>query len=193
LVNSGITTNIHFVLGNNTIDQAIKILNGEKYHHGINSVVFLLYKPVGQGKEENVLKVTDSRVKEFFQIIDKKEHPFKVGFDSCSCSGILNLTNEIDTDSIDFCEGGRFSAYIDSDMNMMPCSFLNQDLTLSLSLNKFTIEEVWNSNVFSSFRKVLQSSCSKCDKRNLCGGGCPFLPSITLCDKKEKSSERIYL
>ena len=132
LVNAGVTTNIHYVLGKNSIDETIERLKNNDFPKGINAIVFLLHKPVGLGSEKNVLSVKDEKVKEFFKVIDevtsKNSIDFQIGFDSCSIPGIINFTKNIDNDSIDTCEGGRFSMYISSDMIAIPCSFDNQDL-----------------------------------------------------------------
>lgn len=185
LKNAGVKTNVHYVLSNQTIDAAIDRLKRD-YYSMANAVVFLLYKPVGLGKVEKVLRVDDPRLKEFFKVIE--DHPFthKVGFDSCTAPAIVNLTSQINMDSIDYCEGGRHSMYIDHEMNAMPCSFGNQDSKWFVSLRNHTIEEAWNSNVFETFRKSLQNSCTKCTQRSLCAGGCPIVRDIVLCEKSEK-------
>lgn len=185
-VDAGIRTNIHFVLGNNTIDEAIYKLENNEFDKGINAVIFLMHKPIGLGSYKNVLNVDDERVKKFFEIVDNNRFDFKIGFDSCSCSGIINFTSKINRDSIDFCEGGRYSAYIDAQMNIMPCSFGNQNSKWFVNLNEFTIKEAWNSEVFNEFRSSLKYSCQKCKDRNNCGGGCPIVNEITLCERKER-------
>lgn len=70
LLDAGIKTNIHYVLGNNSIDEAIKRLKDNDFPKGINAIIFLLHKPVGLGQQSNVLKYDDDRLKEFFDIID---------------------------------------------------------------------------------------------------------------------------
>lgn len=186
LLEAGVTTNIHYVLSNKTIDIAIDRLKNNGFKKDINAVVFLLYKPVGLAKEENMLNVKDPRVKEFFELIDKGNYPFSCGFDSCSASGIVNFTKDINMDTLDYCEGARYSAYIDSQMNMMPCSFANQDSSWFISLNEYTIQETWNSDIFDKFRYSLKHSCKGCKNREFCAGGCPLVNQITLCDKKER-------
>lgn len=187
LLEAGAKTNIHYVLSNKTIDKAIERLKNDSFKDGINAVVFLLYKPVGLGVEENMLRVDDPRVKEFFELVDTGNFKHKIGFDSCSCSGIINNANKIDNCSIDYCEGGRFSAYIDANMNMMPCSFANQNPDWFVSLNDHTIQEAWKSDVFDRFRYSLKNSCKECKKRDGCGGGCPLVNQITLCNRKERN------
>jgi radical SAM protein with 4Fe4S-binding SPASM domain len=186
LISAGVKTNIHYVLGPNTIDEAIERLTNHDFPDHINAIIFLLHKPIGLGAKENVLQPTDLRVKHFFQLIDTKKTAYKIGFDSCSCAGIVNYTNEVSMDSIDYCEGARYSCYIDAQMNIMPCSFANDDLSWSVSLNDHTIEQAWQSEPFQRFRYSLQNSCVTCKDRNFCGGGCPIINEITLCGRKER-------
>lgn len=186
LIDAGVKTNIHYVLSKKSIGAAIEKLRQGCFHPGINAVVFLLYKPIGLGKQENVLKYNDPEVEEFFNLIDKGGYDFKIGFDSCTCPAIVNYTNQVSMDSIDFCEGGRYSMYIDADMNAMPCSFGNQDSKWFVSLRENSIQEAWNSPVFERFRSSLKNSCPSCKERAMCAGGCPITREIVLCGKGEK-------
>ena len=186
LLKAGIKTNIHYVLSNKSIDTAIERLKNNSFKQGINAVVFLLYKPVGYGKEENMLQTDDPRIKEFFELIDNGSFHHKIGFDSCTAPGIVNFTKNTNLNTLDFCEGARFSAYIDANMNMMPCSFANQNPDWFVSLKEYSIEEAWNSEIFEKFRYSLKNSCMGCSNRKQCGGGCPLVNQITLCNKKER-------
>ena len=186
LLEAGVKTNIHYVLSNNSIDTAIDRLKNGGFKKGISSVIFLLYKNVGLGKEENVLQVNDERVKEFFNLIDTGKFDFQIGFDSCSIAGLINFTNNIDPNYYDTCEGGRWSAYITPDMKMLPCSFDNQDMRWAVDLRTHTIQEAWDSEQFEDFRNHFKKSCPNCSKRNECKGGCPIRRNIVLCDRKEK-------
>lgn len=186
LLDAGVKTNIHYVLSNKSIDTAIDRLKNNSFKHGINAVVFLLYKPVGLGKEENMLRADDPRVKEFFELIDNGNFHHRVGFDSCSAAGIVNFTKQVNLDSLDFCEGARYSAYIDANMNMMPCSFANQDNNWFINLRERTVQETWDSEIFERFRYSLRNSCSGCKNRSCCAGGCPLVNKITLCDREER-------
>jgi radical SAM protein with 4Fe4S-binding SPASM domain len=179
-------TNIHYVLGNNTIDEAIDRLTEQNFPKKINAVIFLLHKPVGMGKQDNVLKVDDPRVQKFFEIIDGSKFDFKIGFDSCSCAGIINFAPNINRSSIDYCEGARFSCYIDAQMNMTPCSFANDKAEWYINLQDYTIQDAWNSEPFDKFRNYLRNACTACKDREYCGGGCPIVSEITLCERKEK-------
>ena len=186
LQNAGVKVNIHYVLSNGTIDEALFRLKNHGFPFGINAVIFLLHKPVGLGQMDDVLDVKDPKVKEFFELVDKGSFGFKVGFDSCSIPGILRFSKNIDMNSLDTCEGGRYSMYITSDMIALPCSFDNQKLKYGFDLRNGTIKDAWDSAVFDSFRSSLRNSCPNCSNRENCMGGCPLERDIVLCDRKEK-------
>lgn len=191
LIEEEVKTNIHYVLGNNTIDEAIKILQTHELHKSlnhpkkINAIIFLLHKPVGYGSKKNTLQVDNPKLKVFGELIPG-EHPFKIGFDSCSIPLLINYTKGIDPTSFDTCEGGRFSMYISSDMIALPCSF-DQEEKWGFNLSKGTIKEAWESPLFEDFRQHLFKSCPKCENKLSCMGGCPIKNEIVLCNKTEKT------
>lgn len=187
LLDVGIKTNIHYVLGNNSIEEAIERLQRNDFPVGINAVIFLLHKPVGLGCEENVLHIDDPRVKRFFEIVDNQKFNFKIGFDSCSIPAVLNLTQNISRESIDTCEGARWSMYITSDMKALPCSFDNQEMRWAYDISNDTIQNAWDSPQFEDFRNHFRTSCPDCKNRMSCMGGCPIRPQIVLCDHIEKT------
>lgn len=184
LLDAGVKTNIHYVLGRNSIDEAIQRLRENDFPKGVNAVIFLLHKPAGQGQKSNVLHTDDPRVKEFFTEIDRG-HPFKVGMDSCNVPGAINYCRKVMYESLDTCEGGRYSCYIGADMNMVPCSF-DQEKRYSVSLREMNITEAWNSAPFEEFRNRMRNACPECDRRELCKGGCPLMPEIVFCDSTKR-------
>ena len=179
LIEAGVKTNIHYVLGNNSIDEAIVRLRENDFPESINAVIFLLHKPAGQGTKANVLSNDDPRVAEFFSQVDQG-HPFKVGMNSCNVPGAIQYCTHIMPESLDTCEGGRFSCYISPDMFMTPCSF-DQDRRYYVHLRGQTIEEAWNSEPFEQFRGKMRSACPGCENKVLCMGGCPLMPEIVFC------------
>lgn len=188
LLEAGVKTNIHYVLGRNSIDEAIRRLKENDFPNGINAIIFLLYKPVGLGRIENVLKNDDPKLKEFFSIIDTGKFDFKIGFDSCTIPGLINHCHNINPDSYDTCEGARWSMYITPDMKALPCSFDNQDLRWAYDISNDTIQHAWYSKEFEDFRNHFRNSCKECSKRSYCMGGCPIRKEIVLCDKKERDN-----
>jgi radical SAM protein with 4Fe4S-binding SPASM domain len=198
-IDAGCTTNIHYVLSNKTIDEAIDILKYSRLNcsnspfvydmDGINAIIFLLHKPVGCGKEEDVLDINNPKLKEFFSLVSK-EHPFKVGFDSCTVPGLVNMA-DINFDSVDTCEGARYSMYISSDMVAVPCSFDQEHrYGVNLSPNQYnnghTIKQAWDSILFDNFRNHMQNSCKGCVQKEICKGGCPLEQGIVLCGRSER-------
>jgi len=185
---AGVTTNIHYVLSRSSIDEAIQRLESNNWfgdgRNRINAVIFLLHKPVGQGSSSEVLDINDPRVSRFFSLVENHAGDYQLGFDSCSIPAIVNFSSSINPDSIDTCEGARFSMYITPDMFATPCSF-DQNLDYAVSLRVFDIEEAWNGPTFESFRGKLRTSCPSCSNRSLCMGGCPLQPSIVLCGDKK--------
>ncbi len=180
----GVKVNIHYVLGKNSIDEAIDRLKNNDFPNGINAVIFLLHKPSGQGTKTNMLSTDDYRVSEFFAQVDEK-HPFKVGMDSCNVPGAINFCKCIMPESLDTCEGGRYSCYIGADMTMVPCSF-DQLQRYKVLLKDISIIDAWNSEQFEHFRNHMRMACPDCDKKELCMGGCPLMPEIVFCNLSDR-------
>ena len=110
--------------------------------------------------------------------------------DSCTVPGAINYCHTIIGESLDTCEGGRFSCYISSDMVMVPCSF-DREQKYAVRLKDeageevSSIEDAWNSETFDAFRGIMSSACPGCKKRECCMGGCPLMPEIVLCNIKQ--------
>jgi len=66
LVAAGVTVNVHYVLGDDSIDEAIEILKEGKLPDGVGRMIFLLFKPVGQGDYANVIPPGDPRIEMLF-------------------------------------------------------------------------------------------------------------------------------
>lgn len=187
LVSAEVATNIHYVLGKNTIDEAIYLLETNGFPDGVNAVVFLLHKPVGLGSVNNVLEHSDPRVAKFFNLIDSKNYNFKIGFDSCTVPGILTFMHNFQMSSIETCEAARWSMYITPDMKALPCSFDNQSQKYAVDLHEVgSIQNAWNSKEFDAIRNIFHSSktrqtCKACKNIENCLGGCPLMSNIQLC------------
>jgi radical SAM protein with 4Fe4S-binding SPASM domain len=159
-IDAGIKTNIHYVLGNDSIEEALFRLKTKNFPAGVNAVIFLMYKPIGCIKKGNVLKVDYTRV--------------------------ANFSKNINPISTSPCDGGSFSAYITPDMFMLPCSFDSLTRKYGVSLRENTMLEAWNSDKFETFRNYHRNSCPGCPVQNNCRGGCPIAKDINLCTKDEK-------
>lgn len=191
LLQNGVRTNVHYVLSRSTLDEAQALLQGSPSNlgyalpNGINAVIFLMHKPVGLGSNDEMLTVNNTRFWELLHYIDDHEFPYKIGFDSCTVPSLIGLKNTL-SESLDTCEGARWSAYISADMKMMPCSFDTQHRKWAVDLRQNTIEQAWHSERFEKFRTALRDSCPGCPERELCMGGCPIVPEIVLCQRKDR-------
>jgi hypothetical protein len=139
-VKHGVTTNIHFVLARNTFDEAIERMKKSDFPIGIDSVVFLLHIPVGLGSWKNVLATSDSRVKEFYALLDRRETTFKVGMDSCSMPGVVNYCLSVIPETNEPCDAARVSCYISLNMLMTPCSF-DQEMKYAVYIRKIRLNK----------------------------------------------------
>lgn len=186
LIDAGVKTNIHYVLNKNTVKEALERLQNESFPKGINAIVFLLHKPVGLGTHDNMITCENRDFQELIRYITSKKMCYKIGFDSCTIPALITECEEIDMDSIDTCEGARWSAYITADMKLLPCSFDNQEQKWAVDLREYTIQEAWNSPKFETFRNHFRTACPSCKDRATCLGGCPIRPEIVLCNRKGK-------
>ena len=106
----------------------------------------------------------------------------KIGFDSCMISWLMKQKELIVEESIDFCEAGRFSAFISEKGFMYPCSFLCNDSSGGESLRENNLSDIWKNGIAfvkmrnslaqpSSQRKPIYK-CINCADYELCHGGC---------------------
>lgn len=184
LLNSGVKTNVHYVLSKNAVHEALTKLKNKDFPEGINAAIFLLHKPVGLGTKEEMITKDNEEFWELLELINSSKFPYKIGFDSCTVPALLQLNN-IPLACLDTCEGARWSAYITPDMKLLPCSFDNQAQRWAVDLTKYTIEEAWNSDTFNDFRNHFIYNCPDCKNRKDCMGGCPIVPEIVLCNEKK--------
>jgi radical SAM protein with 4Fe4S-binding SPASM domain len=181
LNSNGIKTNIHFVLNKKSILTAIDWLeNSASYLSKINAIIFLNYKPLGRIEKNVGLLKESSHIKRFFNEIEKS-HKFKIGFDSCCVSGLVNYTNTSPL-FFDGCDAGRFSMFISEDMIAYPCSFMTQTHQ-GYDLKNHNIIDAWkNGKEFIEIRdRKFNNKCGNCPKKEICLGGCPCWDSINLC------------
>lgn len=183
-----ITTNIHYLLGKNTLKPAIELLETRKnLLQDINAIIFLNYKPIHSPESLCLNDCED--IKHFFELI-KNVKSCKIGFDSCMISYLTLIRDDVVAESVDFCEAGRFSGFISEELVFYPCSFLNDISTKGINLKTSSLEDGWrNGEEFVKIRKKLNSpseqdhpilQCKTCEKYDFCRGGCQIL-NINRC------------
>lgn len=170
LLDSKIQVCIHLIYSRNSHDKIIKILKGEDVWDGkvdtnrLFSVLFLLFKPQGSGKNLD-WSPTNSQLKEFSKLIFKPKSKFMIGIDSCLANHVLKYEkpDKLQAMAIDTCEGSRQSGYITPDMKMMPCSFADRSKFTVKITDKQNIYDIWNKSfIFKRFRNVLYGNPMQC-------------------------------
>ena len=188
LKKNNIKCNIHYVLNNQNIIQAIDILNGE-YNSNLqdaNSIIFLTYKPLGRADKHYQLKL-DSNFMSFVNLIDKNQCSTRIGFDACFVPMLMHYTY-VDLKYIDPCECAFFSVYIDENLMVSPCSFSNNK-DYAFSLREYSFEHIWTM-LFHEYRNSMINKCSReCKNKIECRGCCPYFNNITLCYMSGGQSE----
>lgn len=182
LSNYGIRTNVHFVLDSESIETAIKWLQAPPdFLDEVNAIVFLNYKPVGRSNDRALLLKHSSRLGEFFRAATRRRDKYKVGFDSCLVSGLVRFT-DVPAVCFDRCDAGRFSMFVSEDMKTYPCSFMVEEYE-GIPVEHGNMLEVWRTGeLFAHIRgRLADARCQRCERANLCMGGCPLFEEINLC------------
>jgi len=182
LLSAGCVTNVHYVLSRESIDEAIKRLEYGLFPNGINSVVFLLYKPVGLARDDKVLSIYDPRYIDFLRIVSNGHFPFSVGMDSCQAPALTSFSSTVAAQAIEFCDAARFSMYIDCQLRAFPCSFGHDHSQYAVNLKNATLKDAWNSKQFQLFREKQWRDCKNCTKTTECRG-CALDLGVALCER----------
>ena len=175
-----ITANIHFVLHKKSLLNAIELFQSKEIPWSyLNAIIFLNYKPLG-------LKIFEGlKDDESFDAFLKQAITFekcKIGFDSCMISWLMKKKEWIAQESIDFCEAGRFSAFVSEKGFVYPCSFLCENTLCGESIKEKSLVDIWqNGSAFIKMRHSLSrparqktpiQKCTDCADYDLCHGGC---------------------
>lgn len=171
----GIKPNMHFLIDSTSISHAVEFLQTPpSFVKGLNAIVFLNYKPVGRAVHKELYANKNGNISTFFDAVNyfQKKNSTKVGFDSCSVSGIIKYM-KIDERFIESCEAGRFSMYIDENGCVYPCSFMIDSFE-GVKVESSNLIDIWqNQKNFLEIRKLLMSKNNK-----KCINGCPVFPQI---------------
>ncbi|HBE76213.1 MAG TPA: radical SAM protein [Firmicutes bacterium] len=181
LKEAGVRTNLHFVLDNQSLDEATGILAGSfnQELQNIDGLIFLTYKPKGRASAKRCLTM-DERLSQFVASVDNNKCIARIGFDACFVPVLMNST-DVNVDYIDSCECGFFSVYIDEALNVKPCSFANND-HFSYSLNEFSFQTIWDQK-YSLYRsEIKENRCvNTCKNKSNCRGKCSYYDALSFC------------
>jgi MoaA/NifB/PqqE/SkfB family radical SAM enzyme len=164
-------TNIHIMISQETLDQAIETINDYKTDprlKDLNAIVFLSLKKKGRG--EKFTPLTQEQFKSLVDLAFKLKVPF--GFDSCSCNKFIESIKDRENFkelcvSAEPCESSAFSSYIDVDGKFHPCSFTGEDKSFGEGLDVVkckSFNDIWKDPKTIEFRNNLIK----------CGRSCPI-------------------
>ncbi len=162
--------NIHYVLSEETIDEAYNLLYDVKNDSRLaklKAVVFLTLKPKGNRNKNHT--VTDTK-----KYKDLIEHAFSnnigIGFDSCGAKMFLQSVKdhpqfEKFVQLAESCESLRFSGYANVLGHFYPCSFTEDEDGWKEGLNILTCNDfttdIWNHPKSLDFRERLINTTDK--------------------------------
>jgi radical SAM protein with 4Fe4S-binding SPASM domain len=186
---AGVTVHVHFILNAVSVDTAIQWLKClPSFLSGAKAIIFLNYKPVGRHPNHDLLLNRSGRLEEFFELATGPDLPIRVGFDTCTITGLARLGNA-DKISLEGCDAGRFSLFVSERMEVYPCSFMVETGLPGVPLRGTSMLDIWQTHpAFSGFRAAHQKGgCAECVTRGECLSGCPLFPEMNLCETNRTS------
>lgn len=173
LIRAGVRTNGHFLLQRSSLGIATRVLAGSvPMPEGLNAIIFLTHKAVGRAAASECLQPAAPGLGRFLGALHDGGREFDVGFDSCFASALVDRS-ETDPIWYDYCEAGRFSAFVSEDMVLYPCSFAEH--LGGVDLRTTPVVEAWQTGApFGRFRDWLGGGDCRCVHEPLCRGGCPI-------------------
>lgn len=182
LVSRGIRTNLHFILDDNTLHEALEIAEGKHDNRlqDLSGIVFLTRKPQGRSSPEHLLNFGTPLLSRFLDAVAAARSKIPLGFDACAVPLLLQH-GQIDPRTIDACECGFFSVYVDESLEVRPCSFANKG-EQGWSLKEHSFSSIWEHHFAAYRQQQLALSCSReCPGSQHCRGKCPFFADISFC------------
>lgn len=188
LMSAQIPTVVQVTLSHENLDHIFDIVNYCKSISGLYGVIFLAYKEVGRGIGFNN-PLAKRPAGEVYKILSQAfldlSQSTRVGYDCCLAPGIAGLDKEVgfaSHDMIEGCSAMRHSFGLDTKLNVIPCTFV-QDRVMG-NLKETPLKEVWDHSNSQSFRSVFKeqvatnSACRRCSNRSTCHGGCPVFSLV---------------
>ena len=158
--------NMHIVIADFSMDHIMDVLNDIKNGKvpGLKSVVMLHAKPVGRAKNLDCSLSKENLTKVIKFCLDNN---ISFGFDSCNGHNVQDILMEIGKpelcSSIEPCESGRMSIYVNVEGKITPCSFVEhvyENSAIDLLNSNAMVKDVWMTDkMLNAFR-----NCTKCSK-----------------------------
>jgi radical SAM protein with 4Fe4S-binding SPASM domain len=183
LLSERVTTNVHFILSSRSIGTAIRWLEDPpSFLDRAHALTFLNYKPIGRFADNRLLANRSPRLEEFFHLATMARHPWRIGFDTCTITGLARFGNA-NAISLEGCDAGRFSMFVSEDLRVYPCSFMVEAGYDGVPLHGTTLREIWQTHpAFVRIRaQHAGGGCDDCQTPSHCLAGCPLFPEMNLC------------
>ena len=190
LRDSDVTTNLHFILTSKSVDTAIQWLTTPPpLLQAADAIVFLNYKPVGRYSDPKLLLNNSPRVEEFFALATRARYPFRIGFDTCTITGLARF-GSAPAISLEGCDAGRFSLFVSEKLEVFPCSFMVEAGYHGVPLKGSSLLKIWKEHPsFQTIRaKHASPGCANCKTPQHCLSGCPLFPEMNLCENNCRTS-----
>ena len=177
--------NIHKLLSKETLASCYRLIDQVKVDPrlaGLKAIVFLMLKPKGDRNKMHSI----GSLEDYKALLDyARDKGVGVGMDSCSAPMALKSLPSAFADSVEPCESGLFSIYVNVDGEVFPCSFTEGtpgwETGIDVPSASDFLSGVWHHPRLETWRTNLIKSaggCS-CDKKDGCRA-CPIY-DITLC------------
>ena len=180
--------NIHKLLSKETLASCFRLIYQVKTDSrlkGLKAIVFLMLKPKGNRNKMHGLDCL-----EYYQFLLNyaRDNGVNIGMDSCSAPMALKSLPSQFTDSVEPCESGLFSIYVNVKGEVFPCSFtegtLGWETGLDVPSAKDFLQDVWFHPRLEDWRNNLLRTSQDCDcDKKLDCRSCPVY-NITLCKKE---------
>lgn len=190
-----IDENIKKLISNNIPVRIATVLLDENYNYILDILQYAIkrkardfrvigYVPQGRGTVNQMVKPSEWEHITKCLLNEKKKYEDKINiitplpnFDTLLCdnpysNNILDAFSYTEDDI--FCEACTAYCAIESNGDVIPCSFFNSTEFIAGNLLQDNLKNIWESKVFSQFRNLgqLQEKCIKCSNRKYCHGGC---------------------
>lgn len=160
------SVNMHIVIADFSMAHVMDVLHDIRDGKvpGLKSVVMLHAKPVGRAKSLDCSLSEENLTEVIKFCLDSK---ISFGFDSCNGHNVQDILTKMGKQelcgSIEPCESGRMSIYVNVEGKVTPCSFVEhvyEDSAIDLLDPAVKIEDVWmEDKMLNAFRH-----CTKCSK-----------------------------
>jgi MoaA/NifB/PqqE/SkfB family radical SAM enzyme len=177
--------NIHKLLSTETLAGCFRLIDQVKSDprlKGLKAIVFLLLKP--KGSRNKMHRISD--VADYDKLLNyARSKGVAIGMDSCSAPMALKSLPDEFTDSVEPCESGLFSIYVNVEGTVFPCSFTEGvpgwEAGIPITNDTDFLKDVWYHPHLVEWRNYLMASASgcNCSKKKECRA-CPIY-DITAC------------